>query len=139
LYLCRLKSAELKVLLVVIRQTLGWIDRNSLRGRKETDWISGSQLRQKTGCSSRAITYAIEQLVTLNLIEILDDNWHRLDTPEKRKGKPRLYFRLTDHVYKHVENYVDMVPTTAIFAEDYRKNVTGLAQKMRITKETLQN
>ena len=56
-YLKQLNSTELKVLLVVIRQTLGWADRRGMFGRKETDWISGSQLKQKTGSSKRAIIF----------------------------------------------------------------------------------
>ena len=35
-YMKELKSAELKVLFVVIRQTLGWADRRGMLGRKET-------------------------------------------------------------------------------------------------------
>ena len=42
-HLKELKQAELKVLLIVIRQTLGWADRRGMLGRKEMDWISGSQ------------------------------------------------------------------------------------------------
>ena len=139
IYMRDLKSAELKVLLVVIRQTLGWADRRGMFGRKEYDWISGSQVRQKTGCSSRAITSALEVLVHYRLIEIYDENFCLLDTPDKRKGKIKLYYRLSPYVNNTVENPVGILETTAKFAEDISKKVTALAQNMRITKETLQN
>jgi len=138
-YLKELKSIELKVLLVVIRQTLGWADRRGVFGRKEIDWISGSQLKQKTGGSKRAITSAIDTLVRKRFIEILDEKGNILDNPEKRQGKTKLYYRPASSLYTPVENAVEINPTNAKFAEDISKKVTALVQKMRITKETLQN
>ena len=138
-YLKELKQAELKVLLVVIRQTLGWADRRGMTGRKETDWISGSQLQQKTGSSKRAITTATDVLVKKNLIEILDVNGNILDTSEKRQGKTKLFYRLAHTVYFPVENNMKTTFTYANFAEDISKKRIALAQKMLITKETLQN
>jgi hypothetical protein len=138
-YLKELKSIELKVLLVVIRQTLGWADRRAVFGRKEIDWISSSQLQQKTGGSKRAITSAIDTLVRKRLIEILDEKGNILDTSEKRQGKTKLYYRPAYRLYTSVDIGVEINPTNAKFAEDISKKVTALVQKMRITKETLQN
>lgn len=138
-YLKELKSAELKVLLVVIRQTLGWADRRGMLGRKELDWISGSQLQQKTGSSKRAISSATETLVKKKLIEILDVNGSILNTPEQRQGKIKLFYRLVQTVNYPVNNYVETSFASAKFAEDISKKYTALVQKMQITKETLQN
>ena len=138
-YLKELNSSELKVLLVVIRQTLGWADRRGMYGRKETDWISGSQLQQKTGSSKRAISSAIEILVKKDIIEIIDEKGYILNNPEKRQGKTKLFYRLKSNVYNSVENTLRNNPTYANFAEDFSKKVTTLVQKMHITKETLQN
>jgi hypothetical protein len=138
-YLKELNSAELKVLLVVIRQTLGWVDRRGMFGRKETDWISGKQLKEKTGNSKRAITSAIDVLVRKKVIEILDEDGNILDSPEKRQGKTKLFYRLDSYGYNSVENTLENIPTYANFAEDISKKVTALVQKMHITKETLQN
>src|ERR1035437_8999011 len=138
IHLKELKSAELKVILIIIRQTLGWVDRRAVLGRKERDWISSSQLQSKTGSSQRAISSAIETLVKKNLIDVLDERGNNLDTADKRKGKPRLYYRLATFEEKPVENYVYIDPAYANFAEDFDKKCTALAQKMRITKETLQ-
>src|ERR1035437_5836149 len=138
-YLKELNSAELKVLLIVIRQTLGWADRRGMFGRKETDWISGSQLRQKTGSSKRAITTAIDLLVRKKIIEILDEWGNVLEYPEERQGKTKLFYRLNQYVYNSVDNTKENFPTSAKFAEDISKKVTELVQKMHITKETIQN
>src|ERR1035437_5167987 len=138
-HLKELKQAELKVLLVVTRQTNGWKDERGVHGRKEIDWISGSQLQQKTGCSRRAISDAIAVLVSRKLIVILNENGFALNTPEKRQGKYKLYYRLSATVDKPVENPVNVTPTNANFAQDFSKKVTALVQNMRITKETLQN
>jgi biotin operon repressor len=138
-YLKDLNLAELKVLLVVIRQTLGWADRRGMYGRKETDWISGSQLREKTGSSKRAITSAVDCLVRKRMIEVHDDRGKVLNDSLERKGKTRLYYSLHTSVINSVDNYVFRDLTSANFALDLRKKCTELAQNLRITKETLQN
>lgn len=102
-----LSEAELKLTLVIIRQTLGW--RQSAadnRTRKISDWISGSQFQKKTGMSRRAIVTAVRSLSYRNIIEIADDRGRVLRTPEERKGKPRLYYRMAvdSGVHKPVEN-----------------------------------
>lgn len=93
-YLRELKGIELKLLLIIIRQTIGWKDKNG--GRKESDWIASSQLISKTGSSTRAITSATDALVSRKLIDVFSDAGEVLDTPEKRKGKKRLYYRLAN-------------------------------------------
>lgn len=139
IYLKELKLAELKVLLIIIRQTLGWADKRGRSGRKEIDWISSSQLCQKTGCSKRSITSATDVLVRKNLITIFDERNNILNTPEKRQGKTKLYYRLSNPVDYVVENNLKNSSTSAILAEDISKKYISLLQKMQITKETLQN
>ena len=129
-HLKHLNSTELKVILVIIRQTLGWEDKKTNSGRKQLDWIAGSQLQIKTGCSRRALTSAIDILIKRKMIQVLDDRWNILSTPEQRQGKTRLYYRLCSSV----ENDVSIDPTCAEFAEDLRKNCTALVQQMHITK-----
>lgn len=138
-YLKDLNLAELKVLLVVIRQTLGWADKRGMFARKETDWISGSQLIEKTGSSKRAITSGVDYLVRKRMIEVHDDRGKVLNDPFERKGKTRLYYSLHPSVINSVDNYVLSDPTSANFALDLRKNCAALVQKMHITKETQQN
>jgi len=138
-----LKCAELKVILVIIRQTLGWSLGKNTKARKTMDWISGSQLQSKTGNSRRAISSAIDVLVKSNLIEI-SNGIISLDKASDRQGKTRLYYRLSPTLTGHVDNEGttsgnDCIPvnTTANSAQEMRKKVISIAQNMRITKETL--
>jgi hypothetical protein len=145
-YLKELKLAELKVLLIIIRQTLGWEDKRNKSTRKEMDWISNSQLVVKTGNSARAINDAISILTYKNLIEVFSQSGEFLDTPEKRRGQQKLYFRLTNVNSAIVEtkwinpekDCITENPNANI-ANNLRKNINELTHKMRITKETLQN
>ena len=140
-YLKFLKEAEIKLLPVINRQTLGWESRRSMHGRKERDWISSSQLVEKTGCSRRAITSAIETLVAKLLIRVYDSGGNLLTHPSERKGKQRLYFCLAPALLMPVDNRrinpalsVNHALPCANNAEGLRKNITSLAQKLRITK-----
>jgi len=52
-----------KVLTVIIRQTVGWVEDRQTGKRKEWDQISYSQLKEKTGIGSDAtITKALREL-----------------------------------------------------------------------------
>jgi len=102
-YLKELKLAELKILLVIIRQTFGWKDNYTKSKRKELDWISSNQLSMKTGSSKRAINEAIQTLVHKKLIEVLSFSGDILDVPEKRRGQQKLYFRLANANFAVVE------------------------------------
>ena len=55
-----LKSSELKVILLIVRQTLGW--------QKEADWISRKQFCEATRLGKRAVGYALKNLKSLNIV-----------------------------------------------------------------------
>jgi len=93
-YLPQLTESELKVLLVVVRQTFGWCDKKTGK-RKLRDRISGSQFRLKTGLSKRNITNTIQSLFTKNLLQVTDFNGNVLACSDERKGKTHLYFSLS--------------------------------------------
>ena len=146
IYLKDLKMAELKVLLIIIRQTLGWEDKKTKSERKEIDWISNSQLVLKTGNSARAVNDAIRVLTDRNLIDVLSYKGEILDTPEKRRGQQKLFYRITNaksaivgKEWKEGEQLSITNESNANFTENLRKNISELTQKMRITKETIQN
>lgn len=131
-YLKELKIAEVKVLLVIIRQTLGW--------RKGSDWISSSQLVAKTGCSQRAIVSAVQTLTEKNIISVMGENGKVLNTPEERKGKRQLFYALSACLLNPVQSFekdrgkeLEKQSTCANIASDLRKNINALAQNMRIT------
>lgn len=93
-HLPRLSESELKVLLIVIRQTDGWIDKNTKKA-KEWDWISISFFVKKTGLSKRAIGKAIHTLVIKGLIKVKNEQGAMADTATVRRRAKRLYFKAT--------------------------------------------
>lgn len=123
-HLPKLKSTELKLLLIIIRQTLGWRDDRTGQ-RKQKDWISGSQLRKKTGCSRRALTDATASLIKRNLIQVSGEVGIQLRTAEQRKGKLRMFYRFLNSSGKAVNSQ-----------RPNEKTAQEPAQKMPITKDT---
>jgi len=90
-YLLYLNQSQIKVLLVVIRQTLGWIDPKT-KQRKRKDWISVGFFVRRTGLTRKSITYAIQELIEKELIIALDFYDNELRLPKNRKGKRRIYY-----------------------------------------------
>ena len=88
-----LKPAELKVLLVIIRQTLGWMNKTT-RKRKQWDWISNKQFRIKTGLSNKSVTAAIAGLLDQDLIEVRNAQGIPLSSPKQRQHSDALYFSI---------------------------------------------
>ena len=56
-----LKEGELRILLVIMRQTLGW--------KKERDRISLSQIAKKTGMERKSVCRSLKSLIELGLVE----------------------------------------------------------------------
>ncbi|MEO0582145.1 MAG: hypothetical protein AAF135_07985 [Bacteroidota bacterium] len=94
-YLRELKPGELKVLLLVLRQTLGYVKHKGSKRRKDRDWISISQFKGKTGCDAKTISKAIQALIELELIAVTDISRRSLPNPNTRRGKKRLFFAQT--------------------------------------------
>ena len=92
-----LRDTELRVLLVVLRQTWGWrADRFGENGaHKRRDWLSHRQLCRRTGRGSDAVSAAVASLSASGLIIVEDAGGRPLPTPEERRRcLGRLYFRL---------------------------------------------
>ncbi|MEO6240320.1 MAG: hypothetical protein ABIQ40_03265 [Bacteroidia bacterium] len=134
-YIPSLSEAELKLYLIILRQTLGWRHHLRQKERKVSDWISASQFKNKTGLSRRSIGSAINTLSFRNMILIADDHGKILHTPKDRRGKIRLYYRIA--VDTPVDKSGDNETACADFSPEFGKLCAALAQKMRITKETL--
>lgn len=96
-WLTRLSDCEFKILIVIVRQTLGWVMDDDSGRRKERDWLSMSQLGFKTGYGRTKISQNIKSLVEVHrLIEATDLDGNILDTAEKRKNnRSRIFYRLT--------------------------------------------
>lgn len=86
-----LNQAQIKVLLIVIRQTLGWIDPKTKK-RKSKDWISISFFSKRTRLTHKSISMAISELIYKELIVALDSNAKELRHPRDRRGKKRIYY-----------------------------------------------
>ena len=100
-----LRDTELRVLLVVVRQTLGWQVGKDPYLRKERDWLTQSQLKRRTGRASGAVARAIDALVQKKLIQVLDQNEGLLDTPAKRRRcLGRIYYRMHKQCIETVSN-----------------------------------
>ena len=88
-----LKDTEWRLLCVIARQTLGWVDKNGKR--KQRDWMSQSQLIARTGRNSAALSAALDVLVSGNLIECQTESGEPLFTPgQRRQYRGRTYFSL---------------------------------------------
>lgn len=122
-----LKEAELKTLLVIIRQTIGWIDRSTGK-RKVRDRISNSQFRSKTGMSKRVITSAIQSLVDKGLVAVTDYEGRPLDTPLSRKGKSYLFFSHTQHVQQTALCRAGNAPAPAQKSDHNKNNFTKITK-----------
>jgi len=123
-----LRDTELRVLLVVVRQTLGWQDGPDPSRRKERDWLTQSQLMRRTGRASEAVSAAIDGLVRARLIEV-QDKWGRpLVTPaERRRFLGKLYYRLWPELGKNslcLPESEDAKPNTTkeTVTQKYRKD-----------------
>lgn len=93
-FLPTLNKAELKLLLIIIRQTNGWVDFKTGR-RKTFDWIALSQFMKKTGLAERTISLSLDSLVSKGVIEIRSSQRKVLSKPQQRQGQKRLFYGLT--------------------------------------------
>ncbi len=94
IYLKDLGYAELKVLLVIIRQTYGWKDKRT-GSYKKWDWISGQFFVKKTGLSQRAVSSAISNLMIKRLIAVKNGKGKILYSKIERQHEQKLYFSCT--------------------------------------------
>ncbi|MCI2229932.1 replication protein [Polaribacter sp. MSW13] len=90
-YLPNLSYTELKVLLLIIRQTFGWMDKET-RKQKQFDWISIRFFAKKTGLSKRAISDAIAKLIQKKLIIVKNEKGKIVHHKLQRRRALKLYF-----------------------------------------------
>lgn len=88
----QLGYAELKVLLVIIRQTYGFVDPNTKRA-KQFDWISGRLFVKKAGLSQRSVSEALSKLLKQELICIKNEKGKLLTTTGGRIHAYKCYYR----------------------------------------------
>jgi len=104
-----LTESELKIILTVIRQTLGWEDKKT-KQRKTRDRLTISQFTQKTGLSRRVITKAIQSLSQKHLLTITDFKGNLLTQSTDRKGKTYIYYSLLNPMHQTTQTSAQTVP-----------------------------
>lgn len=107
-HLSKLTEAELKILLVVIRQTHGWIDKRT-GSRKKRDRITSYQFRNKAGLSRRTVTNAIQSLAYKRLICITDFEGKELREAADRKGKSTVFYSVSHPAHLTERTYATKV------------------------------
>lgn len=130
-YLPILKPTEVALLLIIIRQTSGWANIRT-KERKYKDWISGSQLRAKTGYSRKAISTALQALTAHHLIKIYDVTGREVNTPNLRQGKTKLYYAF--HMQITLKSPVENIPTCVKSTQHLR---TFYAQQKKLLQKKL--
>lgn len=142
----KMSDTELRVVLIITRSTLGWILDRKTGMRKQEDWISNYQLREKSGRSGRAISTAIDNCIKNKWIEARNKDGELLDTKEKRSGK-KIYYRLgeiflskitsenSSKVEKQEKKPVKIFPSTS---ENSSIENSSLYKRNSYTKETIQ-
>ena len=131
-YVPILKPTEVALLLIIIRQTNGWTNIRT-KERKYKDWISGSQLRAKTGYSRKAISCALQALTAHHLIKIYDVQGREVNTPNLRQGKTKLYYAF-HLIQSPVENIPTCVKSTQHLRTFYAQQKKLLQKKLIITR-----
>jgi hypothetical protein len=89
-YLSVLPASDLKTLLVILRQTYGWVDKATGK-RKVRDHITLGQFALKTGVCKRTVTNSIRRLVERGLVSVGDEHGNLLLQGPDRRGKALYY------------------------------------------------
>lgn len=120
-YIPTLTHAEIRVLLVVIRQTHGW--KNAKTGqRKIRDRLSYDYIIKRTGLYRTILSETIQQLIDLGLLVITDSYGNELKHSDERKGKRFLFYQ-----FQHIRSFdttYSQVRTTPIRSSEYNKRKT---------------
>jgi len=88
-----LTHAELRVLLVVIRQTYGWLDVTTGK-RKIKDRLTYNFIIKRTGLYRTILSKTIQQLVEKRLLLVTNSQGTILATTKQRRGNPLLFYEV---------------------------------------------
>ena len=90
--LASLSEKEIKLLLIIIRQTAGWRDPITQK-RKERDYISHRFFMRVTGLSSKSVSSGLGLLLQKQLIAIETQSGNPITTEKERQWRCRKYYR----------------------------------------------
>lgn len=114
-----LKEGELRVLLVIMRQTFGW-------GNKEWDYISISQLMEKTGMERKAVINSAKSLSDKKIILI-----HKTG----EKGSEKTWYSLCVEKEPEFQNFPDDSNNFNQYPKDTPPSILKIPTKETLTKE----
>lgn len=121
----QLSLSELKVLLTIVRKTLGQVDPKDVTKRLSRAWISQKLFMHCCNLSGRAVSSAIDSLVHKQLIEVTNLQGAVLETKWERRGVSRLYYasllRL-DTSKKQTSESTSIVPVKDVHTIKLNKN-----------------
>lgn len=92
-----LSGPEFKILMILVRQTIGWTMDDDTGRRKERDWMNIGQIKKRTGIkSAQTVSKSIGNLSEMyHLIETVTESGFLLDSPLKREQHSgKIYYRL---------------------------------------------
>ena len=115
-----LKEGELRVLLVIMRQTFGW-------GNKQWDRISISQLMQKTGMKRDAVVRSTKSLVEKKLV---------IKHKEGIKGEEQCWYSLVVEEPTEFSNPIDDSNNSYQSSKKTPPSLLKRPTKETLTKET---
>jgi hypothetical protein len=92
-WMSQVGGTAFKILMIIARQTYGWLEDKETGLRKKEDWIAYSLLVKKTGLTRTPISNALRELEEHNMVEIRDQQGNLLKTQQERSGK-KLYYRV---------------------------------------------
>ena len=136
-YLSTFTEAEVKVFLVILRQTFGWIDRRTGK-RKERDRITSKWFIRATGLSKRAISKALCSLSFKRLILISDYQGNELFEGEKRKGKSYLYYSIKQPEHILLLTKAQKAPEPK-HKTSYNKTNTYQTKRLKLSAHTFEH
>ncbi|MBK7182146.1 MAG: replication protein [Saprospiraceae bacterium] len=133
-----LTESELKILLVIIRQTNGWIDKFTGK-RKTKDRITQSQFIIKTGLSKRIISKTLKMLSDKNFISIYDRKHNLVKNAIDRRGKSILLYSLNPMHFTTTTNAqrdTGLVQKSAYNKRNYKKENLTKGSSLPIRQNT---
>jgi len=135
--MAKMTDTEFRVVMAVVRATLGWEIDHKTGMRKTEDWISYSQLRKITGRGSASLAKAIDSCIKKGWIEARDKEGKLLDTKNKRVGK-KVFYRLGPEILLRDEDGQILVKESKPF-QKVKRLTSSKSEKVFSTSSESEN
>lgn len=128
-----LTHAEIRVLLLVLRQTVGWIDSKTGK-RKVKDKLSYEYIIKKTGLYRTIISPTIQDLIEKQLLQVTDLKGTVLHHAYQRRGKSLLFYQ--PQLVRNCDKTYSQSRTTLVRNSEHNKRNT--LKKKFLQKENIE-